>query len=128
MVLDRGAQEREDRYGLTGSLPPLAISRHPARLPDGTAGRLATVKGVAQLGATLGREFSSRAAAGSPRYWTRGRFHRTLHAARGKVELLISGGATTGVTYLFKQRLNPGGAYQYCSRVQQQSHQRMRAY
>lgn len=51
-------QEREDRYELTGPLPPLAI---PATLHDSLMARLdrlATVKSLAQLGATLGREFS----------------------------------------------------------------------
>ena len=59
MVLESGLlQEREDRYELTGPLPPLAI---PATLHDSLMARLdrlATVKGLAQLGATLGREFS----------------------------------------------------------------------
>jgi predicted ATPase len=59
MVMESGLlQEREDRYGLIGSLPPLAI---PTTLHDSLMARLdrlATVKSLAQLGATLGREFS----------------------------------------------------------------------
>ena len=59
MVLESGLlQEREERYELTGPLPPLAI---PTTLHDSLMARLdrlATVKGLAQLGATLGREFS----------------------------------------------------------------------
>ena len=59
MVLESGLlQEQEDRYVLTAPLPPLAI---PATLHDSLMARLdrlATVKGLAQLGATLGREFS----------------------------------------------------------------------
>src|SRR5262244_209063 len=59
MVLESGLlQEREDRYELTGPLPPLAI---PATLQDSLMARLdrlALVKGLAQLGATLGREFA----------------------------------------------------------------------
>jgi predicted ATPase len=59
MVLESGLlQERENRYELTGHLPPLAI---PATLHDSLMARLdrlAAVKGLAQLGATLGREFS----------------------------------------------------------------------
>ena len=50
--------EQGDRYELTGPLPPLAI---PATLQDSLMARLdrlAPVKEVAQLGATLGREFS----------------------------------------------------------------------
>src|SRR5262245_40622750 len=59
MVLESGLlQESDDRYELTGPLPSLAI---PATLHDSLMARLdrlATVKGLAQLGATLGREFS----------------------------------------------------------------------
>ena len=59
MVLESGLlQERDDRYDLTGPLPPLAI---PTTLHDSLMARLdrlAAVKGLAQLGATLGREFS----------------------------------------------------------------------
>ena len=59
MVLESGRlQEREDRYELTGPLPPLAI---PTTLHDSRMARrdrLAAVKSLAQLGATLGREFS----------------------------------------------------------------------
>src|SRR5262249_10632653 len=59
MVLESGLlQEHEERYALTGPLPPLAI---PATLHDSLMARLdrlTTVKAMAQLGATLGREFS----------------------------------------------------------------------
>jgi predicted ATPase len=59
MVLESGLlQEREDRYALTGPLLPLAI---PTTLHDSLMarlGRLTAVKGLAQLGATPGREFS----------------------------------------------------------------------
>ena len=59
MVLESGLlQERAERYELTGPLPPLAI---PVTLHDSLMARLdrlATVKGLAQLGATLGREFT----------------------------------------------------------------------
>src|SRR5262249_16509024 len=58
-VLESGLpKEREERYELPGLLPPLAI---PATLHDSLMARLdrlATVKGLAQLGATLGREFT----------------------------------------------------------------------
>ena len=50
---------QEDRYVLTGPLPPLAI---PPTLQDSLAARLdrlATVKPLAQLCATLGREFAT---------------------------------------------------------------------
>ena len=59
MVLESGLlREREDHYELTGPLPPLAI---PTTLHDSLMARLdrlAAVKEVAQLGATLGRTFS----------------------------------------------------------------------
>src|SRR5262244_822585 len=59
MVLESGLlQEREARYELTGPLPSLAI---PTTLHDSLMARLdrlAAVKAMAQLGATLGREFS----------------------------------------------------------------------
>ena len=59
MVLESGLlQEQAEGYELTGPLPPLAI---PATLHDSLMARLdrlATVKGLAQLGATLGRDFS----------------------------------------------------------------------
>src|SRR5439155_1642314 len=52
--------EADDRYGLAGPLPSLAI---PTTLQDSLMARLdrlAVVKAVAQLGATLGRQFSYR--------------------------------------------------------------------
>src|SRR5436309_979255 len=59
MVLESGLLlEQEERYALTGPLPPLAI---PTTLHDSLMARLdrlATVKSLAQLGATLGREFA----------------------------------------------------------------------
>ena len=58
-VLESGLlREGEERYELTGPLPPLAI---PATLHDSLMARLdrlATVKDVAQLGATIGRTFA----------------------------------------------------------------------
>src|SRR5262249_33059832 len=57
MVLESGLlQEQAERYELTGPLPPLAIptTLHASLLAR--LDRLAPVKGLAQLGATLGRE------------------------------------------------------------------------
>jgi class 3 adenylate cyclase/tetratricopeptide (TPR) repeat protein len=51
-------REREDRYELVGPLPPLAI---PSTLQNSLASRLdrlGSVREVAQLAATIGREFS----------------------------------------------------------------------
>src|SRR5262249_60297892 len=79
MVLESGLpQERDERYALTGPLPPLAI---PTTLHDSLMARLdrlAAVKALAQLGATLGREFSYallRAVA----LWDEEILHRGLH-------------------------------------------------
>ena len=59
MVLESGLlQEQQDHYELTGPLPPLAI---PTTLHDSLMARLdrlAAVREVVQLGATLGREFT----------------------------------------------------------------------
>jgi class 3 adenylate cyclase/predicted ATPase len=59
MVVESGLlREADGRYELTGPVPPLAI---PSTLQDSLLARLdrlATVKEIAQLGATLGREFS----------------------------------------------------------------------
>ena len=59
MVLESGLlQGQEECYALIGPLRPLAI---PATLHDSLVARLdplATVKGLAQFGAILGREFS----------------------------------------------------------------------
>jgi hypothetical protein len=55
LQLDDDLQERVERYGLTGPLPPLAI---PTTLHDSLMAqldRLAVGKGLAQLAATLGR-------------------------------------------------------------------------
>jgi len=59
MVLESGLlREGDGQYELTGPLPPVAI---PTTLQDSLMARLdrlSTVKEVAQLGATLGREFT----------------------------------------------------------------------
>ena len=68
MVLESGLlQEREDRYALTGPLPPLAI---PATLHDSLMARLdrlATVKSLAQLGPHWGASFRMNCCTPSPR-------------------------------------------------------------
>ena len=68
MVLESGLlQEREDRYELTGPLPPLAI---PTTLHDSLMARLdrlVTVKALAQLGATLGVSLPTRCCVSWPR-------------------------------------------------------------
>ncbi len=111
MVLESGLlQEREDRYELTGPLPPLAI---PATLHDSLMARLdrlATVKGLAQLGATLGREFAyDLLQAVSP--WDEATLQRGLHQLV-EAEFLYQQGLPPQATYLFKHALIQDAAYQ----------------
>ena len=123
MVLESGLlQEREDRYELTGPLPPLAI---PATLHDSLMARLdrlAMVKGLAQLGATLGREFSYELLqAVSP--WDEGTLQRGLHQLV-EAEFLYQRGVPPQATYLFKHALIQEAAYQSLLRsTRQQYHQ-----
>ena len=125
MVLESGLlQEREDRYELTGPLPPLAI---PTTLHDSLMARLdrlATVKSLAQLGATLGREFSYELLqAVSP--WDEGTLQRGLHQLV-EAEFLYQRGLPPQATYLFKHALIQDAAYQSLLRsTRQQYHQRI---
>ena len=121
MVLESGLlQEREERYALTGPLPPLAI---PATLHDSLMARLdrlATVKGLAQLGATLGREFSYELLhAVSP--WDEGTLQRGLQQLV-EAEFLYQRGLLPQATYLFKHALIQEAAYQSLLRSTRQQH------
>jgi class 3 adenylate cyclase/predicted ATPase len=123
MVLESGLlQEREDRYELTGPLPPLAI---PATLHDSLMARLdrlATVKGLAQLGTTLGREFSYELLqAVSP--WDEGTLRRGLHQLV-EAEFLYQQGLPPLATYRFKHALIQDTAYQSLLRSTRQQHHR----
>jgi class 3 adenylate cyclase/predicted ATPase len=125
MVLESGIlREQEDSYELTGPLPPLAI---PATLHDALMARLdrlAPVKAVAQLGATIGRTFP----------------YALLHAVAPfeeatlqtgltqlvEAELLYQRGVPPQVTYFFKHALIQEAAYQSLLRsTRQQYHQRI---
>jgi predicted ATPase len=125
MVLESGLlQEGAERYELTGPLPPLAI---PTTLHDSLMARLdrlATVKGLAQLGATLGREFSYELLqAVSP--WDEGIVHRGLHQLV-EAEFLYQRGVPPQATYTFKHALIQDVAYQSLLRsTRQQYHQRI---
>jgi predicted ATPase len=125
MVLESGLlQEREDRYELTGPLPPLAI---PTTLHDSLMARLdrlATVKGLAQPGATLGREFSYELLqAVAP--WDEGSLRRGLQQLV-EAEFLYQQGLPPQATYLFKHALIQGAAYQSLLRsTRQHYHQRI---
>ena len=125
MVLESGLlQEREDHYDLTGPLPPLAI---PTTLHDSLMARLdrlATVKSLAQLGATLGREFSYTLlhAVSS---WDEETLQRGLHQLV-EAELLYQRGLPPQATYVFKHALIQDTAYQSLLRsTRQQHHQRI---
>ena len=125
MVLESGLlQEREDRYELTRPLPPLAI---PTTLHDSLMARLdrlAAVKGLAQLGATLGREFSyALLQAVAP--WDEATLRRGLQQLV-EAEFLYQQGLPPQATYLFKHALIQEAAYQSLLKsTRQQYHQRI---
>jgi tetratricopeptide (TPR) repeat protein len=123
MVLESGLlTEVTDRYELRGALPPLAI---PATLQDSLMARLdrlAPVREIAQVGATLGREFS----------------YELLHAVSPldeaalqqglrqlvEAELIYQRGLPPQATYLFKHALIQDTAYQSLLKsTRQQLHQ-----
>jgi predicted ATPase/class 3 adenylate cyclase len=123
MVLDSGMlQERDDHYALTGPLPPLAI---PTTLHDSLMARLdrlAAVKGLAQLGATLGREFSyTLLQAVSP--WNAETLQQGLQQLVA-AEFLYQQGLPPQARYLFKHALIQEAAYQsLLKRTRQRYHQ-----
>jgi hypothetical protein len=125
MVLESGlVKEEAERYELTAPLPPLAI---PSTLQDSLMARLdrlATVKEVAQLGATLGRVFPYRLL----------RAVSTLEDAALRrdlaklidAELLYQRGLQPEATYVFKHALVQEAAYQSLLKSRrQQYHQRI---
>jgi TOMM system kinase/cyclase fusion protein len=117
-------READGRYELTSPLPTLAI---PATLQDSLMARLdrlVTAKGLAQLGATLGRQFSYellRAVAQLDELTLQRELERLVHA-----ELLYQRGLLPQATYLFKHALIQDAAYQSLLRsTRQQYHQRI---
>lgn len=125
MVLHSGLlQERGDCYELTGPLPPLAI---PATLHDSLMARLdrlVAVKSLAQLGATLGREFSYELLqAVSP--WDEDTLQRGLDQLVA-AEFLYQRGLPPQGTYRFKHALIQEAAYQSLLKsTRQQYHRRI---
>ena len=124
-VLESGlVEEREGRYELVGRLPSLGI---PSTLQDSLAARLdrlGEAKMVAQLGATIGREFSHELlAAVSPLE------PEPLRIALDRLveaELVYRRGAPLVATYTFKHALILEAAYQSLLRsVRQQYHQQI---
>jgi predicted ATPase len=125
MVLESGLlQEQHDRYDLTGPLAPLAI---PATLHDSLMARLdrlAAVKAMAQLGATLGREFSHELLQ-AVSLWDEGTLQQGLHQLVA-AEFLYQRGVPPQATYVFKHALIQEAAYQSLLKsTRQQYHQRI---
>jgi class 3 adenylate cyclase/predicted ATPase len=125
MVLESGLlQEREEHYELTGPLPPLAI---PTTLHDSLMARLdrlGAVKGLAQLGATLGREFAyTLLQAVAP--WDEETLQRGLQQLVA-AEFLYQQGLPPQATYRFKHALIQDAAYQSLLKsTRQQIHQQI---
>ena len=125
VVLESGLlQEQEDRYDLTGPLPPLAI---PATLHDALMARLdrlAAAKLVAQLGAVIGRTFAYdlvQAVAPLDAATLQGALAQLVEA-----ELVAQRGMPPQATYTFKHALIQDAAYQSLLRsTRQQYHQRI---
>jgi len=125
MVLESGLlREQDDRYELTGPLPPLAI---PSTLQDSLMARLdrlATVKEVTQVGATLGRTFSYevlRAVTSQDEPTLQHELRRLVEA-----ELLFQRGIPPQATYTFKHALVQEAAYETLLKsTRQQYHQRI---
>ena len=124
-VLESGLlQEREEHYELSGPLPLQAI---PATLHDALMARLdrlATVKVVAQLGATLGRTFAyDLLEAVSP--LDAATLQRAL-AQLVEAEVVAQRGLPPQATYTFKHALIQDTAYQSLLRsTRQHYHQRI---
>jgi class 3 adenylate cyclase/DNA-binding winged helix-turn-helix (wHTH) protein/predicted ATPase len=122
-VLESGLlQEQEDHYALIGPLPPLVIpvTLHEALLAR--LDRLGAAKGLAQLGATLGREFAyALLRAVAP--WDEATVRRALQQLV-EAELLYQRGLPPQATYVFKHALIQEAAYEsLLKRTRQQYHQ-----
>ena len=125
MVLESGMlAEHADHYELRGPLVPLLI---PATLQDSLMARLdrlASVKAVAQLGATVGREFPYELLRATSLL-----DDATLHRALEQLvdaELIYQRGVLPHATYVFKHALVQDAAYQSVLKSsRQQSHQRI---
>jgi class 3 adenylate cyclase/predicted ATPase len=125
MVLLSGlVKETADHYELSGALQPLAI---PPTLHDSLTARLdrlGTAKQVAQVGATLGREFSYellQAVAALPEVTLQRELARLVDAG-----LLYQRGLPPHAQYLFKHALIQKVAYQSLLRsTKQQFHRQI---
>jgi predicted ATPase/class 3 adenylate cyclase len=123
VVLESGwLRDYADHYELTGPLPALAI---PTTLQDSLMARLdrlATVKTVAQLGATIGRQFTYellQAVSSLDKTTLQRELGQLMEA-----ELLYQRGVLPQATYTFKHALIQEAAYQSLLRsTRQQYHQ-----
>jgi class 3 adenylate cyclase len=125
MVLESGLlQAREEGYELSGPLPPLAI---PTTLHDSLMARLdrlAAVKAMAQLGASLGREFSYELLQ-AVALWDEATLQRGLQQLVA-AEFLYQQGVPPQATYRFKHALIRDAAYQSLLKsTRQRYHQRI---
>jgi class 3 adenylate cyclase/predicted ATPase/energy-coupling factor transporter ATP-binding protein EcfA2 len=116
--------EIDGRYELNGPLPPLAI---PSTLQDSLMARLdrlAAVREIAQIGATLGREFTYellRAVSPLPEDTLRQGLKQLVEA-----ELVFQSGIPPQARYLFKHALVQDTAYQSLLKSRrQQLHQQV---
>ena len=124
-ILESGLlEDAGDRYVLTGPLPPLAIPTTLHNSLMARLDRLAPVKEVAQLAATLGRVFSHELlAALSP--LGQAALEQAL-AELVEAELLFRRGTLPEVTYEFKHALLQDAAYGSLLRAKrQQLHRRI---
>lgn len=125
MVLESGLlTEQESRFDLSGPLPPLSI---PTTLQDSLLARLdklATVKDILQLAATIGQEFTYvllRAVAQIDNVTLQYELGRLVGA-----ELLYQSGLPPEARYVFKHALIRDAAYHQQLRSKRQiSHQRI---
>ena len=122
-LLESGLLEQQvDRYELAGPVPPLAI---PNTLHDSLMARLdrlSATKGLAQLGAAIGREFTyGLLRAVSP--WNEDLLHEGL-AQLVAAEFLYQQGTPPQATYRFKHALIQDAAYQSLLKSTRQQHHR----
>jgi len=124
-ILESGQLKALDRhYKLTGALSTLAI---PATLQDSLMARLdrlMTAKVIAQLGATIGRQFSYALLQAVAQLNER-TLHEELHRLV-EAELLYQRGLPPQATYTFKHALIQDAAYESLLKSTRQSyHQRI---
>lgn len=118
-ILDSGLlREIDDCYELTGPLPPLAIPPTLHASLVARLDRLASVKDVAQIGATIGREFSYALIAAVAAL-----SEKDLNAALAELvraELIFQRGIPPDATYQFKHALVQDAAYANMVRTRRQ--------